>query len=100
MTKYYEGYKKEFGLCIQVPNFLEQVHRRVANIGPGKHFYGRDILEGISCMITWPSSVFFARKIFSGQWKEVERLSLYLQLTQHLLFLCGIRFASVKSDLF
>lgn len=88
MAKYYENeYKKEFGLCIQVPNFLEQVHRRVANIVPGKHFYSKDILQAISYMITWPSSVFFARKIFSiGLWKEVERLSVSLQLSQHLLF--------------
>lgn len=34
MAKYCGGFRKIFGLCTQIANFLERVHRLVANRGP------------------------------------------------------------------
>lgn len=39
MAKYCGGSREEFGLCIQIANFLEQIHRTLTDIEPDIHFF-------------------------------------------------------------
>lgn len=44
VVKYCGAYRKEFVLCIQIANYLEQIYGTVANKGPDKHYDSKNIL--------------------------------------------------------